>query len=369
MSNSSILLAMLATTVTVQAQRSFFHIYPDTIDSAITQSTSFTSRGMLDNGEAGEILAELPRGMVSHLGAVDTSTCLISGVMFVQQDELPRTQHQYFLIFRSRSDLGDGPDGDDHGAIVRAGPLTTPFSDSLNPVAWFTILTFITPVDLPCESDFFFGLELAEAPTYPIDGQSVHMAHYTLGMFGDWPRLIAPGLAWSFPLETNALQQDRAVWDIGLLTEAPTLQIGNDDPGNLGGVNRTLSFGAGGFFPDVSETPRIDGLVARVSDDLRPGGFAFVFMNTALNSMPILIPGIGGVLALNAGDRLRLLGSGSISDNPNALHNFAEIVLSPPGNSVMPSLVGAFVSLQAVTVDVTLNLANFHLTNAVRVSL
>lgn len=365
----STLLAVLVTTVSVQAQRSFFHIYPDPIDPAIAQSSSFTDRGILNNGDGGEVLAELPAGMLSHVGGVDLSTCLFSAVEFVEQDEFPLTQHQYNLIFRSRNSNGDGPDTRDEGLIAFAGPLTTPFSNMVTPQAWCTTITFLTPGAMPCSSDFFFGLELAAAPIFPADGQSLHMAHYTLGSVGDWPRQDAPGLAWSFANGISTPTQDSAVWDIALLTEAPTLQLGNDDPNNPGGVNGTLAFGAGGFFPDVSGLTRNDGLVARVSDDSNHGGFAFVFMNSSLNPMPGLLPGIGGVLAINPAGRLRLLRSGSISDNPSAAHNFAEIVLSPPGNPVLPSLLGAFVTFQAITVDATQNLANFFLTNAVRVSL
>ncbi|MHC5064975.1 MAG: hypothetical protein ACYTG5_13495 [Planctomycetota bacterium] len=361
--------AILMTSLSLQAQRSFFHVYPDPIDPALDQSSSFTDRGILNTGGAGEILAEMPSDMVSRLGSINQDECLFSAVEFVQQDELPVTQHQYNLIFRARHASGDGPDMTDDGLIAFAGPLTTPFSTSQTSLAWNTRITFTTPGPLPCESNFFYGLELEPAPSFPSDGQSVHMAHYELGTFGDWPRIDAPGLAWSFEFGDTVATEDPAVWDIALGTEAPSLQVGNDDPANPGGVNGTLSFGAGGFFPDVSGAGRNDGLVARVADNDNAGGFVFIFMNSGLNPSPFMLPGLGGVLAIDPGAGLRLLRNGDISDDPTAANDYAEVVLVPPGTPTLPDMVGQFVSLQAITMDAGLNLSSLHFSNAMVISL
>lgn len=346
-------------------ERAVFQIYPEPIEPNLAQSTSFTDRGDMNDGSGGVVLAEIPGGLVSHLGATGVGTCEITSVAMVQQDQNPQTQHQYFILFRRRDASGEGPDLSDEGLLAYAGPLPTPVGASSQPEAFDSVINFNTPFPASCDSDYFYGLEIQADPNWPSDGQSLHMAHYELGQYGDWPRVDAPGLAWSAKIGVAPATQIPAVWNLGLGSAAPVLQVGGNDPNNPGGIESTISFGAGGFYPDVSDTGRNDGLHARIGDDENAGGFAILFIGSGPAPSPFGFPGIAGVIDLDLGPGFRQFATATITNNPDWNHQYAGFPIVPPGTPTMPALLGTQAWLQALTLKA--NITDLHMTNRVTV--
>ncbi len=335
------------------ASNSWLNIYPDLwgFDSATNQgaaqSTSFTDRGISNpTGNEVEILQELPKGMLSHVGAIGVGACEMTEFMMMIQDENLATQETMTLVVRPIDPVsGVGPDMNAANVIYTAGLGSLP---ALNgPGAFNAWWTFQNPVPLPCTSDYFFGAKLPQSTGWAqqfSDGLSVHMAEYTLGNLGDNPRASAPPIGWSVDMTTMTPQSHTQVWDMAIGTATPTLQAGSDDPiaarYNVG----TTGFGAAGMYPDVSGplgTGREDGISLRIHDNANVGGMAFALLSIGFGPAPIPITGFGGVMPLNPAILLSA-GQAPIALDPSTSQSVAVItVLSP--KITPPSVVGTMV--------------------------
>lgn len=280
---------------TLPAQRGVFAISPDSGfvgDFFIDRGATSTS------GNPGEILAEMPRGLAGGLGTNSAGTCRMLGLLLNLQDENAATAETFGVVGRARAASGTGPNRT--ATIFAGGGLQTPTGTGR--LAWVFTINFQTGgAVLPC-NDWFFGASLP-ALRSATDGLWPQLAHYTLGTYGDNPRAGAPNLAWSIDTTAAQLQSHPWVWSVGLLPAGPTIQFGANDP-NTTRINPTLNqgtttFGAGGFFPNVSGTGRADGLDVRIMDAQNGGAVTSVLFAFGIAATPITFTGVLGQLYLD----------------------------------------------------------------------
>lgn len=321
--------------------------------------SNYTDRGPLGIN-AGEMLVQVHKDYFAGVGHDAAGTgASIAGFRFVTQDERPATQETYFMVIRAATTAGapvfPGP------PLVRGGPLTTPVSTSITPLAWQVTATFVTPATIPLCDTYFMGGELAAAPLWnnppgTDDGQSFHIAtYYPLGgTQGDNPAPNATNLAWVADFVTQTASQPTYAncIEIGTLVPSPILNTGNVDPTTTvaclvaqGGE----SFGAGGLWPACGIAGgRRDGLNVRVRDAASANGLFVLLLGARLGC-----PGVP----------LRGLGSGALYLNPAALATVGVGNLDAMGNGTIPVLppnapcpFNRFTPLQAFTISSALTL-------------
>ncbi len=310
MRTSLVVFAALAATPLVSAQqRGIFAVFPD----EQLLSVSFIDRGAMNTTRAaGEVLNEMPRGLVAGLGMDSTGACNLNDMQVVVQDQNAATVETFGIVARPRAASGTGPDT--ATPSFRFTGLQTPQQSGAQ--AWVFTLTFQNPQPVPA-TDFFHGIVLPAAPTWPAtDGLAAQMAHYSQGLLGDHPRATAPRLGWSIDSGGGAPANHDYVWSATVDTRTPTLQMGAVDPANvrtapLAGQGRT-TFGAGGFYPDVAGAARSDGLEVRIYDAGSPGASTAILSSFGLAAAPIPITGIQGRLLLDPASLMAFPG-GSIA--------------------------------------------------------
>jgi hypothetical protein len=335
-----------------------FEIYPDPVGS----STTFASRAsdpnpMVDNGNAArELLQEVPGSFFAHIGDFQSGGGLprAHGFKVFTQDEKGSTPETYSFLFRRERSPGGGIDTTAAGVIFQTGPLPTPPPGPGGPiVAWDVKMTFTTPITLPTRATFYMGVSLAAAPGWSmgIDGQSVHAAAYPpSGPWGDFPRPGAPSHAFKVVGGVASLTSPARCWNVGLLSQAPVLNLGGRAPGNTRQAAPPDNFGGGGLYPDVGGlmAGRFDDLVARTrAYDMR-GGFSLLYLSSGRG------PGIGvfGVPGTFLLDPLVLVRMGTSPLDANGISKF-EMPLGPGPSVFRTSLVGLVLNFQAVAADPT----------------
>ena len=331
-----------------------YEIYPDPIANQAT--TTYTTRGTLGSGP-GEVLQEWPINLVAGIGDNGT-TCQFVGAEFLTQDQDASTPEQYSVV--ARADAMGMPDVT--ALLLNATGLSTPAGTGIT--AWRITVTFASPFNAPCDKGMYVGLGLSGNATWTADGQSLHGAAYvfpggTFPMVGDHPRQNAPKLTWNVANMVVSQPGTGFVYSFAMRTNAPVLNIGNEDPlssRSPGGI----SYGAGGFFPDVKSAGRDDGLRARVRDNANTGGMAFVLLGTGSFPMGLALGGFQGHIYLSPAGLIMSLPiwQGSI------VNNEALIQIAPPTAIPAP---GWNVYFQAITVNASLGNARF--TNLAGVSL
>lgn len=310
-----------------------FMVYPERNGSAATY-TSRTANTVVEQ------FMEIPAKSFAGVGDAGGS-CLVFGHFHWATDENAATQESYHIVLRKASASG-GPDTSAAGVIARIGPFMLPTATGR--AGWRMTNTFTRPMSVPCQTGFFQGLELTMA-NWPTDGHSIWDARYnppTTRNVGDNPRMGAPMHAWSHDL-LGTTQRFPWCWRMGILARTPILNVGGIDPLNarqspIGSSN----YGAGGLYPDISGTPRRDGLDMRIEDRANPNGAGIALLGLNFAATPIPIPGIGGRIHLPPTVLIQM----GFATN---VQGVATIPIAQP--SILPtSFVGKTFSFQGVTI-------------------
>ncbi len=324
--------------------------------------TNFTSRGNIQ-ASAGEYLLEV---RATHFAGVGHDPAgagtRLAGFQYVTQDQNGASQETYHLIVRGEA--AAAPDCSAAGLKLRAGPLTTPPSTVVTPVAWqitATLATVSTAVP-PCAT-FYTGAEFPAAPGWgstPGDGQSLHITDFPLG---DNPAPNTPSLTWNCLNGAPVQPQFFESLHFGLLVEAAILNLGNVDPTLTGTCLIGLgnrSFGAGGLWPACNGTlgPRNDGLDCRVRDLAHANGAFVVYLGLDNGCPGIPLGGLAeGALYLNPVGAFLQVAAGNLDGTGQGT---ATIV--PPNSPACSAVANRFAHFQAVTVSPSFALP-LHLTN------
>ncbi len=309
-----------------------------------------------------EMLLAAPGDLLAGIGD-NGSSCETSGFWHLSQDQDPSTNETYHLIIRSHDKVTSSPDMSTAGLMSRIGPLTLPPSTSTTPVGWIMIDTFGSPAPLPCQGGFYYGIGLPAQPNLWLDGHGILTSWYIPSAgnatLGDNPRIGAPDLTWAavagsgIAVPGTRTSAGGSTHAIGIFTPNPNLNVGNIDPGtatlNAPGAS---GYGAAGLYPDISGSPRNDGIDLRVSDPLNPGGLAVGVVGVKLTQFsPIPVPGLRGrfwldptVLITTPSTTLDLGGVGTIP------------VL--PAGSLNPSYLGVTLYCQSLTIGASGGLSN-----------
>jgi hypothetical protein len=202
------------------------------------------------------------------------------------------------------------------------------------------------------------------------DGQLFHVSTYLAGATqGDNPAPNAPNLGWGIVNNAPLPAATPRTVRLGLLTAAPILNMGNDDPTvqttNCVSTLNGISYGAGGMWPQASGSagPRNDGLNARVRDSGNANGVAVVFLGSPIGCPGVPLGGLAtGALYLNPGGLFVQVGTAALDA---AGLGVAPIV--PAGSLVTQPLVNRIIDFQAFTLGATFTLPG-SLTNRASVA-
>lgn len=336
----------LVLTASLAAQNRF-QIYPERNGSAAT----YTSRAGGASGQV-EILTEVPGAAIAGVGDVSTA-CEAAGFFAYLVDENPTTAEQLDVVFRNVDALGVQPGTE----IARLGPFSTPtLTTTVRSTILFTV-TFVTPVALPCEGTWYYGLDLYAVNNWPsTDGHGLFAAWYSPPsnrIVGDNPRVGAPNLAWQVIASVVSPVNPPMTLRMGPIVATPVLSAGGIDPINprqspVGSPN----YGAGGLYPDIAGVPRRDGVGILVEDVTHAGGLAWSFVSFGLTPFGGLAFGFGGRLWI---DPTVLIPLGSMP--LDAAGSGAFTMLAP--GQIPTSAVGISVFYQSLCVGGASSLPSF----------
>ncbi|MBK8975960.1 MAG: hypothetical protein IPM29_08535 [Planctomycetes bacterium] len=337
----------MASALAAQNDRGFISVYPDSRFASAT----YIDRGIGNPPSVApvECLNEMPQGLVFGVGDNGTA-CQIGQITFVIQDQQNTTQDTAAIIMRPRDAQTLAPSRTQ--TIFQTAQLGLPTGVN-GARAMGLVTTFTTPITVPCNS-YFYGLALPSAPNWPTtDGVALQAAAYTLGTTGDNPRANAPELGWSYD-GTQAPATDPHGWSVALLPAMPTVAAGANDPNSTRTAATTghsnTTFGAGGFYPDISGTNRSDGIDVRIYDAGAPGGLCGILFSFGVQTIPtsISLPGvtIRGRLYLDPA-QMTVWGARPIAATA------PEESITPflPPSSIPSSVTGNNVYFQALTID------------------
>ena len=359
-------LLALSSALSAQDNRHLFYTDEDTSAARFLNRVSAATRVNGSTLADVEVMADVSSSQFRGVGSVDTTTCQLTGQVYVIQDQ-DRTTQDFFRIIVRRPVAPDGlPDGTAAGVIAGSGNIQLPASTGTGAIAWQFTSTWATPVTVPCETGYFVGVVLLAAPAAtPADfcyawTSSAYAAGATPPTTGtgDNPRTPAP--KWHAcrvdqPAGTASRTTGQRTLAICGITRAATMNMANVD-GSATGLGY-ISHGLGGLYPNAA---RGDGLTARVEDAGNPGGLVLVFMTGAFFPGGIPIGGASGALWTNPGPLL-LMGNGIL---PAAAPFTTHVPVLP--NNVLPG--GVSVAFFAVTVDLAtfsvLRLSNAQLVNS-----
>lgn len=353
-----LLACALGTHAAAQTSTNVFEIY--------SGCTNFTSRGSI-GANAGEYLLQVRSSHFAGVGHDATGGgTRLAGFRYVTQDQNGVTPETYSMIVRG--DQSGSPDCTTAGRLFTTGPIATPPSTTIGPVAWQITLTLTTAsTALPLCNTFYPGGDFPAAPgwTAGTDGQSLHITDYPLG---DNPAPNSPSLTWNClngaPVQPNFLETVR----VDLLVESAVLNMGNVDPmlsttclTSLG--NR--SFGAGGLWPNCtgSTGPRNDGLDCRVRDLANANGVFALFLGSSVGCPGLPLGSLAnGALYLNPAGPFVQIAAGGL----NATGEGTATAI-PPNTPACARAVNRFVDFQAFTVGPSFTLPG-NLTNRASVN-
>jgi hypothetical protein len=345
----------------VAAQTNPFVVFPQDPERQTVTASSYVRRP--DWNMAAEAFQEMGNLMFRGVGDAAGGTCTARAFYHWAADENTATSETYGIILRTGTTTpGNGPDPTLAGEIVRVTGLTTPTGGGGRGTFIITD-AFATPVTLPCETEWFQGIEFPANLSWPAtDGHSAWAADppgFSPATVGDNPRAGAPRVTWRIGTG-GAVVTTAWTYIMGVRVDSPVFHIGGVDPlSSRQGAGGGPNLGMGGLFPDVSGTPRSDGLTLRVQDNVQPNGLGVFFLSTSFASLPFTFPGFGGRIYV---DLSSMLWSGGPVSMTNGA---AELVLAPP-NVIPTSLQRRSLVMQALVVDPTTLTGSF--TNAQRVA-
>lgn len=334
-----------------------FVIYPQDPERQTITCTSYVGRP--DYNRDAEAL--LPIDAQDFRGVGDANGVIrVFGVYHWVADENLATTETYDLVVRQGA-VGGGPDMAASGELLRIHGLSTPPSINNQRGTWIMYDGFNITGGLvlsPQPRPWYVGVHLPANPLWPAsDGHALFRADMlsanTSAVVGENHRLGAPNPTWA-GLQGAPSFSTPWTYILGPFVTSPNLHIGGIDPtsSRLGAPG--ASFGMNGLYPDVSGTPRSDGLVARVTDNLAPFGWAFLGGSPGFR--PPYYLGTPHLIGLSyIGDssvRPIVLGLAPLQ---NGAHEFP---LAMPG-TIPAVLVGADLVFQAVVFDANLTLGEW----------
>jgi len=341
------------------AQTNPFIVFPQDPERQTITAASYVRRP--DWNGAAEGFQQSGAGTFRGVGD-ENGACTVRGLYHWAADENIATSETYDIVLRVGTGTpGNGPDPSPAGELARVAGLSTPTSGG-GPRGTFIISDlFATPIGVPCEAEWFFGLAMPANPNWPAtDGHAFWAADIpgsSPATVGENPRAGAPRVTWRIGA-ASAVATTEWTYILGAIIGAPTLHAGGNDPlsmrqGASGGAN----LGMGGLFPDVSGSPRRDGLSVRMHDNAVPNGIAFFFAGATFAPVPLPLAGFAGRVYV---DPLTLISIGPAAMSSGA----AELTLAAP-NTLSMSLRGGIV-LQGLVFDPATSRGAFA--NAQRVS-
>ncbi|MBM4063574.1 MAG: hypothetical protein FJ265_21115 [Planctomycetes bacterium] len=255
---------------------------------------------------------------------------------------------------------------------LRIAGLTTPPSTNNNRGTWimhdgFQIPGGLTPIPIN-QGPLFVGVGLPANPLWPAtDGHSLFradMLHANTGAtVGENHRAGAPNPTWAAPV-AGAPFTTPWTYILGPFVVSPNLHVGGVDPtSNRLGLppgQVAPSYGMNGIFPDVTGTPRSDGIVVRFTDNLTP--HAVVVLGASL-----------GFRGPHFAPFQNLWGFSYIGNGPDTISllvstlqvGVRELTVATPG-SIPPAIVGTTLAFQGLVWDPNTALANWSNAQGVR---
>jgi hypothetical protein len=327
------------------AQSNPFIVFP--LDPQRQAVTCASYVGRPDWTNAAEGFQELSPAWFRGVGDA-TAGCRVDGFYHWAADENVTTSETYGIVLRSAS--GGLLDPTPAGELLRISGLTTPTAVGVRGT-FVMIDTFATPVAVPCDH-WFQGMEFPANANWPTtDGHSLWRADVpgiTQATTGENPRANAPRVTWTL---TAAGQTINTGWTylMGAMAPAPMLHLGGIDPssGRTGPAAAPVfgapSYGMNGLFPDISGTPRADGVNVRIQDSARPAGLALAAIGLQYFAVPLSFPGLQGEVFLDPGS-LATVGFAPM------VGGAAVLPVAAPG-TIPPLLVGTVLLFQGAVLD------------------
>lgn len=348
------------------AQVNPFVLYPQDPERQGLTCTSFVGRP--DWNRAAEAHVSFRSDVLRGIGDANGTTRLF-GVYHWLADEKLSTSETYSLVVRSTDALGQ-PSTGQAGELLRINGLSSPPSTSTARGTWIMYDGFGLQGGLwllQGNGLWSVGVDLPANPQWPAtDGHSLFRADLlnanTGATYGENHRAGAPNPTWALPA-TAAPFSTPWTYVLGPFVTTPNLHLGGIDPtsNRLGAPG--ASFGMNGSYPDVSGTPRSDGLAVRVTDNLAPAGFVFLAWGGGFGTPYYdsqYAPNLIGFCHLGApGPNIRTVGLFQLQNGVR------EVTLRAPG-SIPPALVGSTIVFQGVVLDPVLWLGNWTNAQAAR---
>jgi hypothetical protein len=353
------------------AQTNPFVFYPQDPERQTITCTSYVGRP--DMANQAEAMMEVTTDHFRSVGDANGPIYLF-GVYHWLADENLSTSETYDVVIRNQDPNGLGPDMSPAGEALRISGLTSPPSTSTARGTWIVNDGFgsqaplaLLPTFAPSEGRYYVGIDLPADPNWPAtDGHALFRADLlsagTAATVGENERLGAPDPTWGGSV--NGVPYTTPwTYILGPLVTSPNLHVGGLDPNStrLGAPGANLSMN--GLWPDVSGTPRCDGLMVRITDSLAPNGVVMLGANYQFEPPLFVWPLIGTLIAhSHIGDTSQAipLGITTLSNGE------VDLPLAPPA-SIPPTMMGSDIILQAIVWDTGINLAQW--TNAQAVHL
>jgi hypothetical protein len=326
------------------AQTNPFVVFPQDPERQTITAASYVRRPDWNGAAEGfqQSGTSLFRGVGDEAG-----TCVVRGLYHWAADENIATAETYDIILRTGTATpGNGPDPSPAGEIVRVSGLSTPTSSGGPRGSFIMSDVFATPIGVPCEGEWFFGVAMPANANWPAtDGHSFWAADLpgiSPATVGENPRAGSPRVTWRIGAASAVATTDWT-YILGVITGAPTLHVGGNDPlstrqGASGGAN----LGMGGLFPDIGGSPRSDGLVVRAHDNAQPNGIALFIAAADFSPVPLPLLLFAGRIYVDPAT-LIVIGPATMSGGA------VELLLAPP-NTLSTALRGGVV-LQALVLD------------------
>lgn len=332
-----------------------FVFYPQDPERQTVTCTSYVGRP--DSNRDAEALMQFDEQDFRGVGDANGVTRLF-GVYHWVADENLATVETYDLVVR-RGTAAGGPDMTSNGELLTITNLTTPPSVNPQRGTWIMYDGFgVSGGLLYLQSQAtFVGVHLPANPLWPAsDGHSLFRADMlganTAAVVGENERLGAPNPTWAGKQGAPSFSTPWT-YILGPFVTSPNLHMGGTDPSSSRLGASGASFGMNGLYPDIGGSPRSDGLVARVTDNLAPFGWAFLggslgFQFPFYLGNPVIgISHIGG-----PGYAPIVLGLAPLQ---NGAHEFT---MAMPG-TIPVGLVGQYLVFQAVVFDANLTLGEW----------
>ncbi len=363
--------AVAILTTMVAAQVNSFVLYPQDPERQTITCTSFVGRPDWNN--AAEALFELSPDHFRGVGDAN-GFARIFGIYHWVADERLSTSETYGLVVRSGLSSG-GPDMSSTGAQLQIANLTTPPSTNTARGTWIMHDGFnipgghwVTTPGLFYQSTYYVGIDLPADSQWPnTDGHSLFRADLlnanTGAVFGENHSAAAHNPTWAGRQNAPSFSTPWT-YILGPFVTSPNLHVGGVDPTSTRLGAPGANFGMNGLYPDISglptTTPRSDGIVLRMTDNLAPFGLAMFGA-----SLGWQFPYYHGPIFTN----LQLIGYSHIGDGAQTItvalstlqNGVREINVAMPG-TIPPALVGTNLVFQGISWDTNTNQAEW--TNA-----